>query len=137
MKFFVLLIIVTLFNGQSFADVSPQVVKGFVDENCSNENRLCDLYQVQIADDGAVIEDTVVNHGGGLTELIEGDTSSGLRCSKRALVPKPVYDAVMASMKQISRKTVQDLSPVLTPSEQTMLLFYNTVMQQFADFDCR
>lgn len=114
------------------------IVEGFNKGNCSNETGLCDIYKIQIADDGAILTDSVINHGGGVTEHVEGDPTKGVLCSKRAMVPKPVYDAVMASMNQIALKTkINGGAAEYTKADKTMLLFYNTIMQQFANFDCR
>ena len=112
--------------------------EGFKD-SCSKKDGLCNLYEIVITDDGAVLADTVINHGGGVTEHVEGDPTKGIICSKRALVPKPVYKAVMNTMSQIAVKTNSQAAGTaeLSSAEKTMLLFYNTLMQQFANFDCR
>ena len=115
---------------------AKQIHEGFKD-SCNELDGLCNLYEIVITDDGAVLEDTVINHGGGVTEHVEGDPTKGIICSKRALVPQPVYKAVMNSMDQIAVKTSEGGVAELTPAEKTMLLFYNTLMQQFANFDCR
>jgi hypothetical protein len=119
-----------------FTASAKQIHEGFKD-SCNDRDGLCNLYEIVITDDGAILEDTVINHGGGVTEHVEGDPTKGVICSKRALVPRPVYKALMNSMNNIAVKTAESGSAELTQAEKTMLLFYNTLMQQFANFDCR
>lgn len=135
MKALVQLITVSMFCITTSAS-AYQTHKGF-QTTCKGGEGLCDLYKVVIADDGAILEDQVINHGGGTTEVVEGNPNEGVICSKKAMVPKPVYDAVMNSMNQIAEKSEQGSAMILTESEKTMLLFYNTIMQQFSTFDCR
>lgn len=58
-------------------------------------------------------------------------------CRKEVRVPKPVHDAVTRMFSVVvSRGGPQSLPAALTPSEQTMLLYYNTIMQQTLNFQC-
>ena len=58
-------------------------------------------------------------------------------CSKNVRVPRPVYEAVTRMFDSIvQRGGAQSLPASLTPSEQTVLLYYNTIMQQTMNFQC-
>ena len=58
-------------------------------------------------------------------------------CRKEVRVPRVVHDAVTKMFSAVIDKGVAGaLPPSLTPSEQTMLLYYNTIMQQTMNFQC-
>lgn len=55
-------------------------------------------------------------------------------CVKQVHVPKEVFLAIIAVMSSISGNGQQP--PALTPAQQTILLFYTTLMQQTLQFQC-
>lgn len=58
-------------------------------------------------------------------------------CKKVVRVPRAVHDAVTQMFNSIvARGGAQALPAALTPSEQTILLYYNTIMQQTMSFQC-
>jgi hypothetical protein len=58
-------------------------------------------------------------------------------CKKNVRVPRAVYEAVTRMFDSIvQRGGAQSLPASLTPSEQTVLLYYNTIMQQTMNFQC-
>lgn len=58
-------------------------------------------------------------------------------CRKEVRVPRVVQDAVTRMFASvIDRGGPQALPASLTPSEQTMLLYYNTIIQQTMNFQC-
>ncbi len=64
--------------------------------------------------------------------------SDSVECSKTAIVPSPVFKAVIAVLSSVRDDIDRNGSaaPALTPMQQTMLLFYTTIMQQTLNFDC-
>jgi hypothetical protein len=55
-------------------------------------------------------------------------------CSKDVIVPADVFNAVGAVFRSITIGGTP--SPVLTPTQQTLLLFYTTLLQQTQGFEC-
>lgn len=55
-------------------------------------------------------------------------------CVKQVHVPREVFLAIIAVMSSISGNGQQP--PALTPAQQTILLFYTTLMQQTLQFQC-
>jgi hypothetical protein len=64
--------------------------------------------------------------------------SDAVECSKTAIVPSAVFKAVTAVLSSVKDNIDHNGStaPALTPVQQTMLLFYTTIMQQTLNFDC-
>ncbi len=63
-----------------------------------------------------------------------------ISCSKTVTVPRDAYWAVvgiLGAMGGVGATHSASRAPVLTPAEQTMLLFYNTVMEQTKGFSCQ
>ncbi|NBO38357.1 hypothetical protein EBU99_07215 [bacterium] len=58
-------------------------------------------------------------------------------CKKEVRVPRSVYFAVNAMMESmLTRGAGNGLPTTLTSSEQSILLYYNTIMQQTMNFSC-
>jgi hypothetical protein len=58
-------------------------------------------------------------------------------CRKVVRVPKAVHDVVNRMFSSLNdRGGPSALPAALTPAEQTMLLYYNTIMQQTLNFQC-
>jgi hypothetical protein len=73
----------------------------------------------------------------GFVPAPSGKVQSAKVCRKNVRVPRSVYDAVTRMFDSIVRRGgVQSLPASLTPSEQTVLLYYNTIMQQTMNFQC-
>ncbi len=66
-----------------------------------------------------------------------GQLSAKKVCKKEVRVPRAVHDAVTRMFETVTlRGGPQSLPASLTSSEQTMLLYYNTIMQQTMNFQC-
>lgn len=64
-------------------------------------------------------------------------TASKKTCRKEVRVPRAVHRAVTKMFEVIDDKGgAQGFPPTLSPAEQTMLLYYNTIMQQTVNFQC-
>jgi hypothetical protein len=61
---------------------------------------------------------------------ILGDT-----CTKEVRVPQPVYETIVQIMETMQGSNGEP-PPALTPTQQTVLLFYSTLMQQTVGFTC-
>ncbi|MEY3902981.1 MAG: hypothetical protein RL189_2287 [Pseudomonadota bacterium] len=58
-------------------------------------------------------------------------------CRKEVRVPREVHRAVTKMFEFIDSKGgAQGVPPSFTPAEQTILLYYNTIMQQTLNFQC-
>jgi len=58
-------------------------------------------------------------------------------CRKEVRVPRVVFDTVTLMFRSVLARGDQNALPAsLTPAEQTMLLYYNTIMQQTMNFQC-
>lgn len=64
--------------------------------------------------------------------------SDSVECSKTAIVPNTVFKAITAVLASVKDSIDQGggAPPAFTPMQQTMLLFYTTIMQQTLNFDC-
>ncbi|NBW83102.1 hypothetical protein EBR21_15240, partial [bacterium] len=56
-------------------------------------------------------------------------------CTKQVKVPYPVYESIAAIMATLDGSNGEP-PPAFTPAQQTMLLFYTTLMQQTLSFTC-
>lgn len=66
-----------------------------------------------------------------------GNYSARKVCKKEVRVPRVVHDAITRMFDSLLvRGSVQALPASLSPAEQTMLLYYNTIMQQTMNFSC-
>jgi hypothetical protein len=61
---------------------------------------------------------------------ILGDT-----CTKEVRVPQPVYETIVQIMESMQGSNGEP-PPALNPTQQTVLLFYSTLMQQTVGFTC-
>lgn len=55
-------------------------------------------------------------------------------CTKQVHVPREVFQAIIGIMSSLTTDGLQP--PALTPAQQTILLFYTTLMQQTLQFQC-
>lgn len=55
-------------------------------------------------------------------------TYNGNTCTFEAVVPTPVFEAVMVRFEEQAK--ADELAPALDPATQTMILFYNSFMAQ-------
>ncbi len=55
-------------------------------------------------------------------------------CTKQVHVPREVFQAIIGIMSSLTGDSQQP--PALTPAQQTILLFYTTLMQQTLQFQC-
>jgi hypothetical protein len=62
-------------------------------------------------------------------------TRTGDTCVKQVKVPKPVYIAVTQVLASMGNFDTEP-PPILTPAQQSILLFYSTLLQQTLGFQC-
>lgn len=74
----------------------------------------------------------------GPSAIPSGRVINTAECTKTAEVPAAVFNAVKAVMNSVENGIQRNggSMPALTPLQQTMLLFYTTIMQQTLNFDC-
>ncbi|NRA69185.1 MAG: hypothetical protein HRU19_32240 [Pseudobacteriovorax sp.] len=60
---------------------------------------------------------------------------AGDTCSKDVTVPRDTFNAIQTIMRSISGADGNP-APVLTPTQQALILFYTTIMQQTLGFEC-
>lgn len=60
---------------------------------------------------------------------------AGDECSKEVTIPRDTFNAIQAVMASIAGSGNEPV-PVLTPAQQSLLLFYTTIMQQTLSFTC-
>lgn len=106
--------------------------------NCNPEGQ-CVVFEVNIQMDSAVDRPVVVN-----SPIIYLDDSNsyqstvvrkGNTCTKQVKVPWSVYQSIAAIMSSLDGSSGEP-PPAFTPAQQTMLLFYTTLMQQTLSFTC-
>lgn len=110
-----------------------------MDESACGEDGLCIIFSVAVKMDGPVQRSmnsqrteriTIHNE----TRYYRSDISShGNKCQKHVRVPKPIFLSIVNLLASLNS---QEQRPAFTPSQQTVLLFYTTVMQQTLQFTC-
>ncbi|MBM3381956.1 MAG: hypothetical protein FJY29_05890 [Betaproteobacteria bacterium] len=99
----------------------------------------CVIFEVSIQMDSAVDRPVVVNspviylddsNSYQTTVLRKGDV-----CTKQVKVPWSVYQSIASIMSTLDGSQGEP-PPAFTPAQQTMLLFYTTLMQQTLSFNC-
>lgn len=103
------------------------------------EDGQCVIFEVTIQMDSAVDRPIVVNS----PVIYLDDTASyqttvmrrGDVCTKQVKVPWSVYQSISAIMSSLDGSQGEP-PPAFTPAQQTMLLFYTTLMQQTLSFNC-
>jgi hypothetical protein len=111
-----------------------------LDLNTCDESGLCTVFQVAISIDdtgarGSTTDNDVIYIGGSANPYISKVTWKDDTCSKQVRVPRDVYVSILSVMKSISGSN-GSAAPALTPAQQTILLFYSTLMQQTLSFTC-
>lgn len=127
-------------------------------QNITCEGSLCKLFSVNVhkqsftvttyvGDGMPMMPNSGTNYyiGSGQNQLNQGKLGYGImitwdrtNCSKVVNVDKSVYDAVTTYMKQlVNSKPGEDPTyPAFTPAEQTVILFYTTVMELVKGSTC-
>lgn len=104
-----------------------------------NSGGQCVIFEVNIQMDSAVDRPIVVNspviylddsNSYQTTVMRKGDT-----CTKQVKVPYSVYQSIASIMSTLDGSNGEP-PPAFTPAQQTMLLFYTTLMQQTLSFNC-
>ena len=103
------------------------------------EDGQCTVFQVAVklpykANSKTVDANETIYIGGQPNYYQSTVTMQGDSCSKEVRVPSPVYNTIMEIMESMSSNDAPP--PVLTPAQQTILLFYSTLMQQTMGFTC-
>ena len=106
--------------------------------NCNPDGQ-CVIFEVSIQMDSAVDKPVVINspviylddtNSYQTTVMRKGDT-----CTKQVKVPYSVYQSIASIMSTLDGSNGEP-PPAFTPAQQTMLLFYTTLMQQTLSFTC-
>jgi len=106
--------------------------------NCNPDGQ-CVIFEVNIQLDSAVDRPVVVN-----SPVIYLDDSNSYQttvmrtgdvCTKQVKVPWAVYQSIASIMSTLDGSNGEP-PPAFTPAQQTMLLFYTTLMQQTLSFNC-
>ncbi|MEN9530169.1 MAG: hypothetical protein RI932_2042 [Pseudomonadota bacterium] len=109
--------------------------------NCAADG-YCSLIRVEHevsqnspASSGGVMVGTIDSDG---FKPVQGTTLTAKKtCRKEVRVPKVVFEAVTQMFRSVLSRGDQNALPAsLNPAEQTMLLYYNTIMQQTMNFQC-
>ena len=125
----------TLFYGHVVAnDFLPE------DEACGDDG-LCIIFSVMVELDSIAPTPIENNQIGEI--VMHGNSSfykshinkSGNKCQKHVRVPKPIYKSVVDLMDGLSGKN-GPANPTFTPAQQTIMLFYTTIMKQTLQFSC-
>lgn len=122
-------------------NAQAQSASQWIPGQCGEDGQ-CSLISISLE-----VEGNKPSHDGGiLVGSIDDDgfkpamrqgSSVKKRCRKEVRVPRVVYDAVTQMFRGIvARGNGVSLQPTFTPAEQTMLLYYNTIMQQTMNFQC-
>jgi hypothetical protein len=96
-------------------------------------NGLCDVFRMSINTMGGSSSLFTPTLPGGSSPHVEAPASldsSPIACSKTVRVPKPVYEAIVSTMGRMANRDYLARVQEFTPHEQTMLLFFHTVIQQ-------
>lgn len=125
---------ILLISGSAFANPNLSM------DSC-NDSGLCTVFQVAVkikdsGSRGSHSNSDVIYIGGTsnpYTATVEWEKDT---CSKEVRVPVNVFKSIVSVMESISGETEDGLPPVLTPAQQTILLFYSTLMQQTLSFTC-
>lgn len=126
-----------LFTSQAMAETNGKWIPG----ECATDG-LCTLIRVE----QELLQQTPERPSGVVIGTIDDDgftvnktSSQGAKqiCRKEVRVPKVVYEAVTQIFHSVLTRGDNGALPAsLTPAEQTMLLYYNTIMQQTMNFQC-
>ena len=142
-KFFLLgfLLIITFKAAYTYAEESSPTLNN--SSICING--LCTIFSVTVAIDTGETNNKIKM----VKEHIgpgEGDVKYSFytvmekklnKCTKSVQVPEDIFHSVTYLLKHISGQNSDGTPPpALTPAQQTMLLFFSTIMQQTLGFDC-
>lgn len=105
---------------------------------CSPEGQ-CVVFEVSIQMDSQADRPVVINSPIIYLDDSNSYTTTVVRkgdvCTKQVKVPYPVYQSIAAIMSTLDGSSGEP-PPAFTPAQQTMLLFYTTLMQQTLSFNC-
>jgi hypothetical protein len=106
--------------------------------NCSPDGQ-CVIFEVNIQMDSSADRPLIKNSPIIYLDDTNSYTTTVIRrgdvCTKQVKVPYPVYESIAAIMATLDG-TNGEPPPAFTPAQQTMLLFYTTLMQQTLSFTC-
>lgn len=135
MKKMIALLVPSLLSATALANISKPEGGGV---NCTPDGQ-CVIFEVNIQMDSSADRPLIVN-----SPIIYLDDSNsytttvvrkGDMCTKQVKVPYPVYQSIAAIMSTLDGSNGEP-PPAFTPAQQTMLLFYTTLMQQTLSFTC-
>lgn len=103
-------------------------------ENC--KNGLCDIFRITLSAKKNISVLTPSTPRNDMTGNPSRDLdasplsgSDALACSKIVRVPEPVHNAIAVTLQHIAKRDYMARVQEFTPQEQTMLLFFHTIVQ--------
>lgn len=129
-------------SGASYGDdATPSLLRDTIESGNACSGEFCTLFEVDAQKAVALTSGQTAPlyySSGNFSGYINGRFSSArvIQCRKSVRVPAPAYDAVIKIIDSVAASSAGGLPPALTPAQQTMLLFYTTVMQQTQGFTC-
>lgn len=111
------------------------------DEEINCKQGQCVIFQVTISLDSqiespVILKETeVIYIGGEKNEYDTVTTKAGNDCNKKVVVPIKVYRSITQILDSLDGHG--EPMPTLTPAQQTILLFYTTLMEQTLSFTCK
>jgi hypothetical protein len=141
MKNLIFAALIAISASNALADDETPIIRNSLDETACDESGQCVVFEVTIhmkavasvpvvnvANNNVITINNTANLYGTTVRRV-ADT-----CTKQVRVPKEVFKAIISIMKSLSGANGQQ--PAFTPAQQTMLLFYTTLMQQTLQFEC-
>jgi hypothetical protein len=98
---------------------------------------ICEIFRVSDSISRGINNSSNVPGSNGSVIIVDtAPKVATVSCWKSARVPKPVYKSIVSMMMTLRANRDGSAPAAYTPAQQTMLLFYNTIMQQTLNFSC-
>lgn len=123
------------------SSVHAQTTNWGMDESSCSEDGLCVIFEVTVDMSKSVDtpQNTVRTEHLRILNRSRSYSSSidrfGDKCRKQVRVPQPVFMSIVELMAGL-KGSEGEPRPAFTPAQQTILLFYTTLMQQTLQFNC-
>jgi hypothetical protein len=122
----------------SGASANFKAFEGGGSENCGPDGQ-CVIFEVNIQMDSSADRPLLINSPIIYLDDSNSYTTTVIRrgdvCTKQVKVPYSVYQSIASIMSTLDGSGGEP-PPAFTPAQQTMLLFYTTLMQQTLSFTC-
>ena len=122
----------------SGASANFKAFEGGGSGNCGPDGQ-CVIFEVNIQMDSSADRPLLINSPIIYLDDSNSYTTTVIRrgdvCTKQVKVPYSVYQSIASIMSTLDGSG-NEPPPAFTPAQQTMLLFYTTLMQQTLSFTC-